>query len=138
MLPLEIGEEEGLEVEGMVPPQGNAAVEFEPERLELERGGERGMEEVEEKENEKLELAHCLVEDERERVLRAVLMVAQVEAHSLSSSFSPYCEKRRYDPCAVSLLCLSLSLSLCSREFASHNPASLSSSLTLLLTGSFY
>lgn len=67
MLPLEIGEVEGLEVEGMVASVGNAAVEFVPERLGLEGGGgERGMEEVEEKENEKLELAHCLVENERE------------------------------------------------------------------------
>lgn len=43
------------------------------------------MEEEEEIENEELEVAHCLVENEKERVLSAVLMVvAEVEAHSLS------------------------------------------------------
>jgi hypothetical protein len=63
MLPLEIGEEEGLEVGGMVEPDRSAAVELEMDRLGLgQRGGKRGMEEEEERENDELELAHCLVQ----------------------------------------------------------------------------
>jgi hypothetical protein len=67
MLPLEIGEEEGLEVGGMVELDGGAAVELEVDRLGLgKKGGERGMEEEEEREHNELELAHCLVENVRE------------------------------------------------------------------------
>lgn len=49
----------------------------------------------------------------KERVQLAVLMVAQVEAHSLSSALSPYCEKQRDNMTTVPSLSLALFQRIC-------------------------